>query len=738
MLIEISLASTDDWTAAIRRDGLEIARRQLRRTTGPEIFPLPPATEAQCWAGQPQATLCEDGVGTELAAVFADISTRKAAPAVVRKFSRYLFDTLIGQSAWEEIMRGAGDPPSIDLALKWQRRDGAFSRLPWEMMCAGDVYLGGTKGVAIVRVVANSATPSLAPVSSPPHVLFVVGTDLQSATVRPGLEYLRMIQALEISGTRSAVRTTLLAEASPEQVRTVVGTIKPDVVHFICHGAVRRGVSRLELMSDDDSGQTTWLDGDAIHAMFELHVPRIVVLNACQSAVAPAGDDGSLNTPIAERLVTLGVGTAVGMAGRVSNQACRLFTRRFYESLLRRGDIAHATAEGRRGALIGGVTDPDAAFDWALPTIFINDQVNDTRIAVVVDQALTRWQSRAEPVKKRAFPPFCDRTPFFERLDVLLADAEVQEQMMESGFDTFVIEGETSDAGKFGLSFLLDELQIKAVRDGHLVCFLHERLLEDLILPQKLEHVLPFIGRGIEATCSQFELACPGCEWDVRDTTSGDTSCGFCRSVRQALAPANARPAIEQGKIVREALETLLEWARARRAPANPASMRLLVIVDDLHRMGPDVVRLFLDHFVAGMGLRVARSDIRVILGFSAAPAGTAEVSAGHKIIDWLGGTHSPARRRLGRFSDGDAELAYERVLLALHVDDQPRPLAIASKNRAAVMLAFAGSVGTIPSRLREVQTVALALLQLTDSGALKAFERADDEHVLQLARGSA
>ena len=63
----------------------------------------------------------------------------------------------------------------------------------------------------------------------------------------------------------------------------------------------------------------------------------------------------------------------VGMAGEIADQACRLFSLLFYESLLRDGQLAFAASQGRRLGIIGvGNSDPRTSVDWALPTIFLS------------------------------------------------------------------------------------------------------------------------------------------------------------------------------------------------------------------------------------------------------------------------------------------------------------------------------------------------------------------------------
>jgi hypothetical protein len=194
----------------------------------------------------------------------------------------------------------------------------------------------------------------------------------------------------------------------------------------------------------------------------------------------------------------------------------------------------------------------------------------------------------------------------------------------------------------------------------------------------------------------------------------------------------------EQGRAIREALESVLAWGRARKAPEVRPATRLLVIVDDFHRLEPRLARTFLENFIGGMGLRATHGvDLRIVLGFASGAHDTIDRLTAETTIDWLGRTNVPERRKLGRFADADAQLAYEHYLLGFRSELAARPLAIVPAAREHVFRVFHGQVAGLPSKMKDAApVVAGTLISLSQMGH-HYVEPADDEVALQQARST-
>jgi hypothetical protein len=139
-------------------------------------------------------------------------------------------------------------------------------------------------------------------------------------------------------------------------------------VVFICHGSIEKGAGRLELTPDDRTQKTDFLSGTQLRNL--LHgIPQAVVMNACET-----GASSRSSVPLAWEMVSDEIPLAIGMTGRVADRACRLFSRRFFEALLKGEDVHTATAVARQEGMLHG-SDPEQSVDWAMPALFMLDGV---------------------------------------------------------------------------------------------------------------------------------------------------------------------------------------------------------------------------------------------------------------------------------------------------------------------------------------------------------------------------
>ena len=236
--------------------------------------------------------------------------------------------------------------------------------------------------------------------------------------MRPGAEMVGIIQQ---PGSESRVQWRHIEDATPRATQEAIGSFEPDVVHFICHGGVdaKTGEGFLKLRPEQGRGGDQFSAAQIAEWLRAAKsMPSMVVLSACESG---AGAGASLGpdqvAPLAAALVNEGVPVVIGMSGRVSDVACRLFTRRFAEALLSRTEretLVTATALGRRSAFAEG-NDPELSVDWGFPTVFLASRVDPDYVpttdapagAVTVDTRLVAYTLRRKPV-------FCGRQEFFD------------------------------------------------------------------------------------------------------------------------------------------------------------------------------------------------------------------------------------------------------------------------------------------------------------------------------------
>ena len=396
------------------------------------IFPLAPVAELP-GPGADRPACCDLYCCTQDAAVLTEgrrhIIDRNLDPDIgTSKFGGYLFHTLIGTAAWQWVRAVASSNHTrcIELALSWANKEANLNRLNWEMMHDGHGFLAaGLPGVtvAITRLVAGTIGDRWEPrqCEFPPRILFVVGTTLNDPSIRPAAEFLGLLRELRDSGRR--IRARVLENTRPGELERVIRVFRPDVVHFICHGNWDRDSGRgyLELTPDEPNGNRIRY-GDQLYAAMTVDAlpPPLVVLSACRTGLAEAPPPTVLEgahdlAPLATELVSLGVPLVLGMAGRVSDTACRLFTRQFGDALVRGESLVAATAEARRATVSQGRT-AEESVDWAFPALFAAEQV-DPKWGPVPPGAAdspTPEENWIRDYDLPRDPVFCGRNDFFK------------------------------------------------------------------------------------------------------------------------------------------------------------------------------------------------------------------------------------------------------------------------------------------------------------------------------------
>ena len=645
---------------------------------------------------------------------------------------RYLFAVLLGDEWWK-VIRQTGRPAGdnlIELALAWPpaKESITFDRLPWELLHDGTrpLVAANDPRIAITRVIPHlrkedPPRPSPAPLDLPPRVLFVIGSAPDDPRVRAAAEVLGLLRSLE--NPERTIHARILERASPKRLKDAIATFRPEVVHFICHGDTRGGQSWLELQPDDPGGRS---ECDAETLLDTLRpggraAPTIVVLSACRTAEATdTGDEpGALsrdqlealpNQPVAmaslgAQLVFGGVPIVIGMSGRVSDVAARLFTRRFEACLLEGQPLVAATADARRAPFLAGRVN-QASIDWAYPTLLLDDSVDPQYAptpaiggkdgASQQDQWVKSYRVTGE--KK---PVFCGRQGFFEAFDDLFRD---------KGRGVLVAYARPDETGsvQYGKTRILEQLTFRALRDGHLPLVLSTE--QRTAAPMTLSKLLDDLRKQEQFAVDQLGLHLPRYRLipelkkilDKAGTPPAanpvlDAALAAAVAAEQA-APAEARPRLRQRgnaiKLLREELEVSGEvtgravclalrydmWALAdefrdllrqlREPRANgprgvppwletPDNARAVVLLDNLDR--------YEESFISGIfeltnqgGLGSAEDPIPLVVSFSL------DDGPATQVLRPIAEGQKPYANvmQLQAFAPGEDILCYHRVLL--------------------------------------------------------------------------
>ncbi|MEP7120926.1 MAG: CHAT domain-containing protein [Byssovorax sp.] len=656
------------------------ARAMRKATWRRRSFPLPPETEALAVPGDAaRKALFADATGTLAAQHHDRIAQREPRSGDIERFGYLLFLALLGPTLWADLLacadRIAGEGAGlIELALGWDAADADLNRLNWELMRSETGFLarGAAKRVTITRIVASPATGTLA-LGTTPRVLFVAGSKLSDGKIRPLAEYLSFLQALRPqrdvfgAGPRGW-QSEIVLDATPRRLREAVVRFEPDVVHFVCHGAIQGGKTVLELQPDAEGSGYRSADQIVDLITRGAVLPSVVVLSACYSGTS---EDDLLprevvteqhTGPFAAQIVARGVPIVVGMAGRIADSACRLFTRRFSEALIAGEPIVLAVEEGRRAAFSQG-DPPDSSADWAFPTLFLADSVPPDIQTSPPPAGIRLTESWLDAYGLSAIAPvFCGRFELLEAFNTALSDPGHRVLAAYTEKDT--------GTNKYGKTHLLKELTVRALTSGHIPCLM-TWIPGQQDPPRNLRALLQAIGAAILSAREALSVPSPGPEQIplLLDPTKSldqvardpDLASGIRKRIASdralspgalSLSPQVVRLAVEHD------LGLLITDARAAHPTIVRAPSRALLLFDDVDDYG-DALDPLLRTVIGNSGLGTPSEPFPVVLTFlygGPQKEGLKEVYERKKGA-WM--VHA-----LNEFSTGEDLLAYERLLM--------------------------------------------------------------------------
>ena len=528
MKFSIRTTQTQDkqgWTVSITcpKQGVTFAERDLRRRGNMgEGFPVP-AEALQSSKGQRHESLCDpqNNDPSENKKLYENIVIGDLQDHDSETFGKYLTAVLLGEN-WTNMLEAAGTEP-IELELHFACDDREMNRLPWEMMYSDERPFGAYVGrdVAITRIVPRKTASPIERLALPLKVLFVIGRQIDDK-LRPGAEYLGMLRRMKIPFTGTAeprsisLNTRLITEATREELKEAITEFRPHVVHFICHGVVDKNGGRILLTKprvDQNGGEWEAEECNAeqlLEAMSDgqapANLPPIVVLNACHTA-DPIENGRNAATDIkgsylamAAEFVGGGVCVAIGMAGEIADAACRIFTRNFYQALIKQDSLALATARGRRAAMYHYENYYTTSVEWARPTLFAADGVLGSLIVPgKYDEEVLRL---TEIPSKYLFDSnlLCDHFACLRAYQRFRLELDSTSERKMLGFR--VSEAESSGM-KFGKTRLLEEVAAQSVLDNFIPCLIRNLGVE---LPGNLLSLTILLANAMEATRERFSV----------------------------------------------------------------------------------------------------------------------------------------------------------------------------------------------------------------------------------------
>jgi CHAT domain len=705
-------------------------------------FPLPPQQERP--APTDKLTRMTSGADPDLIADYFERTVRQSIDDEgMQLFGGYLFRTLLGEPLWER-MRAANGNAEMELILSWSPALQELTRLPWEMMYGAKNFLLLEARVALARAVAD-APGVLRPIQSPPRVLFVIGstTERDFDGLKPGAEYFSLLRAIRQNGL--SLNIFPLVSTTSEKLEVAMRRFQPDVVHFICHG---NDDGTIDLVDARTGSRVRTSAGDIYDLLHPSNAPngyagpQIVVLNSCYSASNGGirlADAGQVNFPLAISLVEKGVPVVLGMAGEVANQACRLFGRTFYESLLTDGMLPRAAAKGRRAGLQSA--EGVRRIDWTLPTLFLSPAAAGVKVPLRQDPGESAWQALAELFAPGKFPAYYARLELLRKFGLLMLDEADQRKVdltvtLDRQFLGISIAKKASC--RFGRSWALLDLAAIAARNGHVPLLIEPRMPDwPPLTPEVL--VTNFLRKAANTTSTGF-----GPEWKQALKFNWTNSTQVLKLAEGAHPTPDMAAEVADIYITGDRNERLdmlatairldlIEYLKLVRTVLNRPDARLLMIFDDVHVMGDAALFLFKRLFGAD-SLRGERAYVRVLFSFVQQPDSPDLTPAVEAITEFLQSRYADEYQLTEFRSPTETRLAYENFLMHWR-DDQQVPVALvpATENKEQVFCLFEAleeEICGIPDNLD--RTEVRAVLKYARKQKPQALRDASDDEQLR------
>ncbi|RKT54384.1 CHAT domain-containing protein [Saccharothrix australiensis] len=584
----------------------------------------------------------------ELARLLDRIRRRSTVDGDVRRYGQWLFAGLLGP-VWERIRTAQAvcAARGVELALRWPVDQTDLHRLVWEAMHDGRAPLAADPDllVAITRLVPVE-TGAVHTIERTPRVLFAVGGSMVDEVIRPGAMFMGLLRGFDARGVCSAKAAQTVTVKSLTDHCT---GFRPDLVHIVAHGDSVDGRGSIVL---GDGEQVT--AEQLVPALTGARRPLAVVLSACGSGSTAAPGGG----PLAAELVEQGIPIVSAVSGEVSEQACRLYTRRLVEAIGDGTPLAVAAAQGRRAALLDS-SSPRDQLDWAMPSLFLSESVPSSFRPV--DAKARRIVEIADSLKLREWPLFIGRTSILDLVDDLFAD-EVNRRLS-------VIGAIGDDISGMGGTRLLRELGYMLLLRGHLPLLLGP--FDPTKSPSDLRAMLGAVLDCMAILATELDLPVPRfrlLEPHYPAEAAAEDPGRAAYAARMAFYAAKARFAADAVPLdwgvattmLTADLETLAVAAEDLAEPFGPHS-RVVVLADEIHRWG--VVGDLLDHLKAA-GRNGFGSRARPVPVVFTASTGVASGAAVRSFSERMANMPGHVFPQLGPLPVDEGVIGFQWVLL--------------------------------------------------------------------------
>lgn len=238
--------------------------------------------------------------------------------------------------------------------------------LPWELLYRQDreEFLALSRGTPIVRALDVPRPAAVRAYRPPLRILAVLARDPRSSPLSLEEELKRLLEALEED---PEIRLETLEDPDPQTLRNVLDHKDIHILHYMGHGGFEPTSGEGVLLFGSPEGRLSVTGRHLATKVRDLDALRMIVLNACKTAVVAGEATQGPFAGVAAALVLGGLPAVVAMQSSILDDHSVAFTAAFYRKLARGMSVEEAVTEGRQAILSH---EPEAA-SWAIPVLFL-------------------------------------------------------------------------------------------------------------------------------------------------------------------------------------------------------------------------------------------------------------------------------------------------------------------------------------------------------------------------------
>ena len=244
--------------------------------------------------------------------------------------------------------------------------------LPWELLYREDTedFLALSRRTPVVRALDVPRPAALRPYEPPLRILAILARDPEGSPLSLEEELKELRKALE---RNPAIRLEVLDDPDTRTIRDALNRGGFHILHYMGHGVFEPESGEGALLFGSPEGRLPVTGRHLATKIKDFDALRLVVLNACETAIAHGEAPRGPFAGVAAALVLGGVPAVVAMQSAIGDAHAVAFTSAFYESLVAGVPVEEAVTEGRQAI---HSLEPDES-SWAIPVLFLRAAVGD-------------------------------------------------------------------------------------------------------------------------------------------------------------------------------------------------------------------------------------------------------------------------------------------------------------------------------------------------------------------------